>query len=119
METDHDDDQVEHQRSDSQAPDIGSTEVQKCVKCEDSVTPSESLSAGRSGRICKLCYNSARALSEHFRKRGKREEWQAMPPAKKKKLIIENKAGGGIRGKTRSIKMTEQAGWAGGCTVFF
>ena len=119
MDHDEDDDgQPPVDPQSAQPDDAGLSGFHRCVKCEDEVESRDTLSAGRSGRICKLCYNSARALSEHFRKRGKKEEWQAMPPAKKKKLIIENKAGGGIRGKSRTIKMTEEAGWAADWTVF-
>ena len=81
-----------------------------CVKCDEKVPMSKTLSAGRPGcRVCKLCYNSCRSLAEHFRKRGKKEEWDKMPAAKKKKLIKENKNGGGIRGKERTIRITEEA----------
>lgn len=88
--------------------DLGDSSVQ-CVKCEETTRLSDTLSAGRSGRICKLCYNSAKALGNHFKKRGKSDEWQKMPPAKKKKMIIENKLTGGIRGKQRAIRISEQA----------
>ena len=81
-----------------------------CVKCDETIALGETLSAGRSGRICKLCYNSAKALCNHYKKRGKSDEWQKMAPAKKKKMILENKTSGGIRGKQRAIKFTEQAG---------
>ena len=80
-----------------------------CTKCQESVSFAETLSAGRSGRICKLCYNSCRSLAEYFRKRGQKGYWEKMPPEKRRKLIIENKTTGGVRGKARQIRITEQA----------
>ena len=93
----------------SQSQEVEQGDDCTCSKCLEKVTIKDSLSAGRTGRICKLCYNSGRSLSEHYRKRGKSDEWSRMPPEKKRKLIVENKAGGGIRGKARNIKITEQA----------
>ena len=90
-------------------PDHGDQVV--CMKCDEQVPVSKTLSAGRPGcRVCKLCYNACRSLAGHYRKRGKKDEWDKMPAAKKKKkLIKENKHGGGIRGKERTIRITEEA----------
>ena len=89
-------------------PDHGDQVV--CTKCDEQVPVSKTLSAGRPGsRVCKLCYNACRSLAEHYRKRGKKDEWDRMPASKKKKLIKENKYGGGIRGKERTIRITEEA----------
>lgn len=38
-----------------------------CTKCDEQVEVSETMSAGRVRRICKLCYNENRALAEHFK----------------------------------------------------
>ena len=89
-------------------PSAGPQEAVVCVKCDEVVSIGQSLSAGRSGRVCKLCYNSQRALSDHFKKRGKKTEWDRMSIQKKKELIKQNKNGGGIRGKERRIQLTEQ-----------
>ena len=62
-----------------------------CVRCELRCPFSSTLSAGRTGRICKLCYNATRALGDWFKKRGRSEEWSKMPAAKKKKMILENR----------------------------
>ena len=67
----------------------------------------DTLSAGREFRICKLCYNSQRALFQHFKKRGQRPQWEKMPHAKKKRLIIANKGTGGVRGKERVLDLSE------------
>lgn len=87
----------------------GDDEMVTCTKCDEQVRKKDSHSSGRSGRTCKLCFNSFRALSNYYRKRGKKEEFDRMEPSKKKRLIVENKNGGGIRGKERNIKMLEQA----------
>lgn len=79
----------------------------KCVKCLLLVLIHETLSAGRVGRICKLCYNSSRALADFFKKRNRKHEWDSMNAEKKRKLIVENKCTGG-RGKTRELKFTEE-----------
>ena len=109
-----------HLNSDGGAPseksvnavlDPSDTSMAKCIKCNDEVTITETHSAGRAGvRVCKLCYNATRALSLHFAKRGKKEEWLKMAPAKKRKLIVDNKYSGGIRGKERNIAIREEAG---------
>lgn len=90
------------------ACEAGSDALFACVKCDEVVSAELSLSAGRSGRICKLCYNSQRSLVDHYKKRGKKTEWDRMSVQKKKDLIKQNKNGGGIRGKERKIKLTEQ-----------
>lgn len=90
-----------------QSSDHGKTVF--CTKCQESVSWPETLSAGRSGRICKLCYNSCRSLAEYFRKRGQKAYWEKLPPEKRRRLIVENKTTGGVKGKARQIRLTEQA----------
>lgn len=81
-----------------------------CSKCDEHVPVQETLSAGRSGHICKLCYNAQRALVLHYKKRGKKAEWDKLPVERKKKLIRENKLCGGVKGRERQIKTVEEAG---------
>ena len=69
---------------------------------------SQTLSAGRSGRVCKPCYNSSRALTEYYRKRGRKHEWDSMNTERKRRMIVANKGTGG-RGKQRQLKITEEA----------
>lgn len=57
-----------------------------CAKCDEQVEVSKTMSAGRVGRVCKLCYNANRALAEHFKRRGRKQEWDAMPPARRNVL---------------------------------
>ena len=80
-----------------------------CVKCSEETPTNLTMSAGRSGRICKLCYNAQRSLAEHFRKRGQKQQWDAMPAERKKNLIIQNKHTGGVRGRERHLKITDEA----------
>ena len=81
-----------------------------CVRCEEKARVSACISAGRSGLICKLCYNAQRALKEYYKKRGQKDVWDSYPMARKKKLIIENKFAGGVKGKSREVKLLEEAG---------
>ncbi len=80
-----------------------------CVKCDEDTPLDQTLSAGRSGRICKLCYNAQRSLADHFRKRGQKQQWDSMPAERKKRLIRENKHTGGVRGRERQLKITDEA----------
>ena len=91
-----------------------------CTKCDEEMEFSKTLSAGRVGyRICKLCFNSARSLQNHYKKRGKKSEWDNMAPAKKKRMIVENKFSGGIRGKERNVLIREEARSFGYCFFFW
>ncbi len=95
------------------APAINEAEaIATCTKCDEQMEVSKTMSAGRVGRICKLCYNANRALAEHFKRRGRKQEWDCMPANKKKRLIVENKLGGGIKGQKRDLRIDEQA-WSG------
>ena len=78
-----------------------------CVKCKEIIGMKQTLSAGRTGRVCKPCFNSQRALMEHFKKRGKLEEWQRMAAEKKRKLIVDNKGTTSGRGKQRQLTVSE------------
>ena len=79
----------------------------QCTKCREKVLHSDTLSAGRGGyRICKPCYNSNRALSDYYRKRGRKDEWDKMPAERKRKLVVQNKGTGG-RGKQRELELSE------------
>lgn len=80
----------------------------ECVKCKEAVPLPNTLSAGRTGRICKPCYNSCRALTEYYKKRGRKHEWDSMNQERKRRMIVENKGTGG-RGKQRQLKITEEA----------
>lgn len=96
------------EESKSGEPDRGDVEVKcPCVKCKEVVGIKQTLSAGRTGRVCKPCYNSQRALTEHFKKRGKLEEWQRMAAEKKRKLIVDNKGTTFGRGKQRQLTLSE------------
>lgn len=95
---------------DGMAPTSGPTDKPTvCVKCSEETPTNLTLSAGRSGRICKLCYNSQRSLADHFRKRGQKQQWDSMPAERKKRLIVENKHTGGVRGRERHLKITDEA----------
>ena len=80
-----------------------------CARCGEQVPIKDTGSYGRIGRQCHLCYNAARALSDHFKRRGRKDEWDRMPPQKKRKLIIDNKMGGGVKGQKRDVRIDEQA----------
>ena len=80
-----------------------------CVKCDEHVPAGDTLSAGRSGRVCRLCYNAQRALVKHFTKRKQKAQWDSMPMDRKKKLIKENKYNGGVMGRERQLKITDEA----------
>lgn len=80
-----------------------------CVKCDEHVPVGDTLSAGRSGRVCRLCYNAQRALVKHFTKRKQKQQWDNMPMDRKKKLIKENKFNGGVMGRERQLKITDEA----------
>ncbi len=86
-----------------------STKTVLCVKCEEQTSVDQTMSAGRSGRVCKLCYNAQRALMKHFTKRNQKQQWDNMPPERKKKLIKENKFNGGTMGRERQLKITDEA----------
>ena len=45
-----------------------------CTTCDEQVEVSKTMSAGRVGRICKLCYNANRAVAEHFKSRGRKQD---------------------------------------------
>ncbi len=79
-----------------------------CVKCNDELSISLTLSAGRCGRVCKLCYNAQRSLVDYYKRRGKKDEWDRMPMERKKKLIVDNKLLGGTKGQQRNIKIEEK-----------
>ena len=88
----------------------GDESMSTCTKCDETIPTKQTTSAGRVGRICKLCYNASRALTDHYRKRGRKAEWDAMPQDRKKKLIKENKLTGGVKGKERQLQISEEAG---------
>lgn len=62
-----------------------------CAKCDGHFPMEDTVSAGRVGRNCKLCFNACRALCDWLKKRNRSAEWSKMPLAKKKKLIKENR----------------------------
>ncbi len=80
-----------------------------CVKCDENVPAGDTMSAGRTGRVCKLCYNAQRALVKHFTKRKQKQQWDNMPMDRKKKLIKENKYNGGVMGRERQLKIIDEA----------
>lgn len=86
--------------------DFADADMAVCTKCNETTPMCDTLSAGRVGRICKLCYNSARACLNYYKKRGRKKEWGSMNAEKKRKMIVQNKGTGG-RGKSRDLNLSE------------